>query len=148
MRHLHSHQSPSSWFYLCPRDPRRCRIEHLTAAIGAHRRQPPSEATSIPATSLGITNPHPTTNQIIMAYGLRYSVHGGLRGSPGLVPKPRRGRTQLIGMTSNKDSPGARNGSWMGGTKNREGDPRRGGGSRSIPTSKGCSGEIKVVALN
>jgi hypothetical protein len=37
-----------------------------------------------------------------MAYGLRYSIHGGLRGSPGLVPKPRRGRTQLVGMTSTK----------------------------------------------
>lgn len=148
MSHLHSHQSPSSWFYLCPRDPRRRRVEHQTAAIGAHRRQPSFEATSTPATSLGITNPHPTTNRIIMAYGLRYSVHGGLRGSLGLVPMPRRGRTQLIGMTGTKDSLGARNGSGMGRTKNREGGPRRGGGPRNILASKGCFSEIKAVTLN
>jgi hypothetical protein len=145
--HLHSHLSPS-WVYLCPQDPRRRHVEHLTTAIGARRRQPPFEATSTLVTSLGITNPHPTTNQIIMAYGLRYSVHGGLRGSTGLVPKPRRGKTQLIGITSTKDLPEAQNSSGMGGTKNKEGGPRRGGGSRSIPASKGCSSEVKAATLN
>jgi hypothetical protein len=40
-----------------------------------------------------------------MAYGLRYLICGGLRGSPGLVPKLRRGRTQSMGTTSIKDSP-------------------------------------------
>jgi hypothetical protein len=71
-----------------------------------------------------------------MAYSLRYLVHGGLRGSSGLVPKPRHGRTQLIGMTSTNDSPGAWNDSGTGGTKNKEGGPRRGGVPWSIPASK------------
>jgi hypothetical protein len=65
-----------------------------------------------------------------------------------LVPKPRRGRTQLIGMTSTKDLLGAQNGSGMGRTKNREDGPRQGGGSLSIPALKGCSGEIKAATLN
>jgi hypothetical protein len=45
-------------------------------------------------------------------------VHGEHRGSPGLVPKPRRGRTRLKGMVSTKDLPAAKNGSAMGGMKN------------------------------
>jgi hypothetical protein len=60
-----------------------------------------------------------------MAYSLRYLVRGALRGLPGLVPKLRRDRTQLIGTTSIKDSLGAQNGSGTTWTKNREGGPRR-----------------------
>jgi hypothetical protein len=83
-----------------------------------------------------------------MAYGPRHLVHGRHRGSPGLVPKPWRGRTRLKGMVSTKDLPTAQNDSGMGGMKNREGGPRRGGGSRSTPASRDCSGEIKAAVLN
>jgi hypothetical protein len=47
MSHLHSHQSPSSWFYLCPRDPddavsnTRQPLSELTAGSPLSRRRAP-----------------------------------------------------------------------------------------------------------
>jgi hypothetical protein len=91
MCHLQSHLSPSPVFYLWQWVPNERHVEHMAAATGAHHRQP--SPTSTPALSPGLTDPYPTNNWIIMAYGLCYLVRGGLRGSPGLVPKLRRDRT-------------------------------------------------------
>jgi hypothetical protein len=127
-----------------PTTPRRTPDCHYRSSLSAA----PFKTTSIPVTSLGITNPHPTTNRIVMAYDPRHLVHGGHRGSPGLVPKPRRGKTQLKGMASTKDLPAAQNSSGMGGMKNREDGPHQGDRSQSTPASRDCSSEIKAAALN
>jgi hypothetical protein len=65
-----------------------------------------------------------------------------------LVLKPRCANIQLKGMESIKDLLVAQNGSGMGGMKNREGGPRRGGESQSTPATRDCSGEIMAAVLN